>query len=77
MGWLALNRKVTPAIYLLCSQALHYFHVYRCTAMYMASIPSAKPKHSKANVWKLAVWPKDHMVPRITAHTTVTPITYR
>ena len=42
----------------------------------MASIPSAKPKHTKANVWKRAISPKNHMTPRITAQTTATPITY-
>ena len=43
--------------------------------MYMASIPRTNPKHTKENVWKLTVWPKNHMRPRITAHTIATPIT--
>ena len=44
--------------------------------MYMASMPSAKPEHTKENVRKRAASPKNHMAPRITAHTTATPMTY-
>ena len=43
--------------------------------MYIASMPSAKPPHTEENVWKRAISPKCHTMPRITAHTTATAIT--
>lgn len=53
-----------------------YFHLYRCIAMYMASMPSAKPAPTEAALSKGVQMTPYHEKPRIIAQTIATAMTY-